>query len=234
MGLMTDFQRQKKADPSHGAPQDGGYGVVGSMPTSTIGKQQATAELERELESDLAALKMIKSIKEKERVKAETLIPKYMPLVNTLQVTGSDHPLLGQILVWLFDTGDIPGAMELAVYCIGHKVPMPEWFKRDLPTFLCDTVIEWAEGEFDEGRTCEPYFTDVFELAHTDDSLWDLPDQVRAKFYRLRGMIASKAEDWKQAVIDLEYAKEYGAKVKTLLDKANKKLQDLPKEADPE
>ena len=111
---------------------------------------------------------------------------------------------------------------------------MPERFNRDLPTFLCDTVIEWSENEFEEDRSCEPYFTDVFNLANTEDAPWDLPDQVRAKFYRLRGMIAYKKEDWKQAVIDLEHAKEYGAKVKTLLEKANKKYQDLSETTEPE
>lgn len=229
MGLMTQFQKEKKTDPAYGDPQKGGYGVVGTMPTSAMGKQQVTGQFEKELANDLAALKMIKSIKEKERVKAETLIPKYMPLVGSLKGSGSDHPLLGQILVWLFDTNDIPGAMDLAVYCIEHKVPMPERFNRDLPTYLCDTVIEWAEKEFEADRSCETYFTQVFDLAHADDAPWDVPDQVRAKFYRLRGMIAFKNEEWKKAVIQLEFAGEYGAKVKTLLDQANKKL-DTPQE----
>jgi hypothetical protein len=129
---------------------------------------------------------------------------------------------LGQILVWLFDIKDIPQAMDLAVYCIAHDVPMPERFKRDLSTFLCDTIIEWAENEHEAGRSCEPYFGQVFDLAKD----WDIPDQVRARFYRLRGLIALKKKEWKQAVIELEYASEYGAKVKTWLARANKKNQE--------
>lgn len=234
MGLMTQFQKDKKADPSHGTPKEGGYAVVGAMPTSTMGKQQATVELEKELGKDLAALKLIKSIKEKIRTKAETLIPKYLPLVESLKAAGECHPLLGQILVWLFDVEDIPGAMDLAVYCIEHEVPMPERFKRDLPTFLCDTIVEWAEEEHEAARSCEPYFSQVYDLANADGAPWDIPDQVRAKLYRLKGIIAFDKEEWKMAVVCLEYAKEYGAKVKTLLDKANKKFQDMPKTAETE
>jgi hypothetical protein len=220
MSLMTRFQQKKKADPGFGT--NGGFQVVGTMPGSSIGKQQALSKLEKELEGDLAALKMVRSIKQKESEKAEHLVPKYMPLVNSLRGSDSNHFLLGQILVWLFDIKDIPQAMDLAVYCIAHDVPMPERFKRDLSTFLCDTIIEWAENEHEAGRSCEPYFGQVFDLAKD----WDIPDQVRARFYRLRGLIALKKKEWKQAVIELEYASEYGAKVKTWLARANKKNQE--------
>ncbi|MBU0969670.1 MAG: hypothetical protein KKC20_03440 [Proteobacteria bacterium] len=221
MSLMTRFQQRKKTDPEYGNEPEGKFQVIGTMPGSAIGKQQAMGKMEAELENDLAALKLIKSIKEKERVKAESLVPKYLPVVNGLCASGSAHPLLGQILVWLFDIKDIPAAMDLAVHCIAHEVPMPERFKRDLPDYLCDTIVEWAEAEFEADRSCEPYFSQVCDLAKD----WDVPDQVRAKLYRLSGMIAVKNEDWKVAVVQLEYATEYGAKVKTLLAQAHKELE---------
>ncbi|MCP3941009.1 MAG: hypothetical protein GY710_05950 [Desulfobacteraceae bacterium] len=221
MSLMTRFQNKKKKDPNYG--NTGGAKVLGTMPTSAIGKQQVTADLEKELKKDLASLKMIQSIKQKESEKATHLVPKYMPVVNTMKASGSSHPLLGQILVWLFDIKDIHEAMALAVYCIEKKVPMPERFKRKLPTYLCDTIAEWAENEFEAGRTPEPYFGQLYDLAKD----WDIPDQVRAKFFRLQGLIALKKENFKQAVTELEKATEYGAKVKTALSKAQKKLTDI-------
>lgn len=220
MGLMKTFQSNKKKDPTHGEAKEGGFVVVAHMPGSAIGKQQAMGNMEKELENDLIALKLIRSIKEKERVKAETLVPKYMALVDSLKASGSNHFLLGQILVWLFDIKDIPQAMDLALYCIEHDVAMPERFKRDLPTYLCDTIVEWAENEHEAGRSTEPYFSQVCDLAKD----WDIPDQVRARFHRLQGLIAMKKEEWKQAVIAFEYAIEYGGKVKTWLDRARKKL----------
>ncbi len=220
MGLMTTFQKKKAEDPTHGKSQKGGFVVVGQMPGSKIGKQQAMGKMETELENDLVALKLIRSVKEKERVKAESLVPKYMALVDSLKAAGSNHFLLGQILVWLFDIKDIPQAMDLALYCIEHEVAMPERFKRDLPTYLCDTIVEWAENEHDAGRSTEPYFRQVCDLAKD----WDFPDQVRVRIHRLRGLIAMKKEDFKQAVVEFEYAMEYGGKVKTWLDRARKKL----------
>ena len=217
MSLMKRFQAEKKKDPSYGTGVKSK--VLGTMPTSKLARNQTLAKIEKELENDLAALKLIKSIKQKEQVKAESLVPKYLPTVTGLMASGSDHALLGQVLIWLFDIKDIAQAMDLAIYCIEHDVPMPERFKRDLPTYLCDTIIEWADNEFEAGRSVEPYFTRVFDLAED----WDIHDEIRAKFYRLKGLIAMDKEDFTMAVPALETAMEYGAKVKTALGDAMKK-----------
>ncbi|MGB3222535.1 MAG: phage terminase small subunit [Desulforhopalus sp.] len=222
MGVMTNFQKKKTADPNHGTGRgENGFKVIATMPGSAIAKQQAVAAFDKELEADLETLKFIKSIKQKEREKAEHLVPKYMPVVQNLIAAGSAHPILGQILVWLFDTKDIHTAMDLAVYCIAHEVVMPERFKRDLPTYLCDVVLEWAEQEFKAGRSVEPYFEQICTAAQG----FDLPDQVTAKMYRLKGLIAAGKEDFEQAVIALKKAEEYGAMVKTALAQATKKLE---------
>jgi len=220
MGIMTSFQKQKKADPGYGETGSG-YKIVATMPGSSIGKQQAVTAFEKELAADLEKLSFIRSIKQKETEKAEHLVPKYLPVVQTLIAAGSAHPLLGQILVWMFDTKDIHQAMALAFYCIANKVPMPERFKRDLPTYLCDVVLDWADGEFEAGRSTEPYFEQMCEAAKG----FDLPDQVTAKMYRLKGLIAEKKEDYAQAVLDLTDAEKYGAKVKTVLARVAKKME---------
>ncbi|WP_300674104.1 phage terminase small subunit [Desulfoluna sp.] len=219
MSLMKRFQEQKKKDPTYGTGNS--FAVLGTMPASPIARQQAVAGFEKELEDDLAKLKLIRSRKQKEAEKAAHLVPKYLPVVETLKASGSDHPLLGQILVWLFDIADIHGAMALALYCIEHKVPMPERFRRDLPIYLCDTITEWAEGEQDAGRSVEPYFGQVCELAQG----WDIPDEVSAKMNKLQGLVAMDLEAWSDAVTHFECAEEYGAKVKTVLGKARKKLE---------
>jgi hypothetical protein len=222
MGVMTSFQKKKTADPRFGEGENGkGFKIIATMPSGVIAKQQAVASLAKELEADLETLKFIKSIKQKEREKAEHLVPKYTPVVLTLVAAGSSHPLLGQILVWLFDIKDIHKAMDLAFYCIEKNIPMPERFKRDLPTYLCDVVLEWAEGEFEAGRSAEPYLEQICTAAKG----FDLHDQVTAKMYRLKGLIALGRKDYAQAVLDLQDAEKYGAKVKTALAQAAKKLE---------
>ncbi|MGB3224539.1 MAG: phage terminase small subunit [Desulforhopalus sp.] len=222
MGIMTNFQKKKQADPNHGVDRGkGDFTVIATMPVSKIGKQQAVSAFEKEIESDLAKLKFIRSVKQKESEKAEHLVPKYLPIVETLITAGSAHPLLGLFLVWLFDIKDIHKAMPLALYCIAKKIPMPEWFKRDLPTFLCDAVLDWAEAEFEAGRSVEPYFHQLCEAAND----FELVDQITARMHRLKGLIAMAKEDYDMAVLCLQQAEKYGAKVKTALAQAEKKSE---------
>ena len=221
MGLMTNYQKQHRHRLAASAKEDGGFTITAQMPSSKMARHQAFEKLGRELDGDVAKLKAIKSVKEKIKVKAETLVPKYLPAVKSLTASNSADPLLGQILVWLFDINDIPEAMDLAVYCIEHEVPMPERFKRDLHDYLCDTIVDWAEAEHEAGRSTEPYFGQVCSLAVD----WDIPDQVRAKISRLQGLIAMDKENFEAAVTALETALEYGAKVKTALAQAKKKLE---------
>jgi len=79
--------------------------------------------------------------------------------------------------------------------------------------------LSWADTEFEAGRSVEPYFSRVFDLAEN----WDLHDEIRAKFYRLKGLIAMDKDDFTMVVPALETAMEYGAKVKTALGDAMKK-----------
>jgi hypothetical protein len=221
MGLMTDFQKNKKAalksaTTTAGKERRG----LAAVPLTAIGKQQASALFAKEIQADIDALKCIKSIKQKEAEKSTHLVPKYLPVVQALMVAGSAHPLLGQLLVWLFDIKDIHRAMKLAFYCIENKVPMPERFKRDLPTYLCDVVLEWAEAEFEAGRSTEPYFAQIREHAQH----FDLPDQVTAKILRLQGLISLEQKNYGDAVVWLTQALDYGAKVKTALAEAQKGL----------
>lgn len=219
MSLMRRFQEKKRKDPAHGTTTK----VLGTMPSTTLAKQQNLAKIEKEMANDLAALKLIKSIDQKESTKAESLIPKYMPTVKGLMAAGSSHSIIGQVLVWLFDTKDLAEAMVLAVYCIDKAVPMPERFRRDLVTYLCDTIIDWADVEYSASRSTEPYFSQVCTMA--EEQKWDLPKQVRAKLYRLKGLIALGNEAFADAVAAFETALEYGAKVKTVLASARKGLE---------
>ncbi|WP_419174413.1 phage terminase small subunit [Desulfosediminicola sp.] len=221
MGHMTNFQQRMTGKDKPGQLNKDGYAVVASMPSSTIARQQTFAKMQAEMDGDLKSLKLIQSVKEKERVKKENLVPKYMPFADSLIAAAQTHPILGILLVWLFDIKDIPNAVRVALFCIEHAIPMPEWFKRDLPTFLCDVILEWAEAEVEAGRSVEPYFSQVYELTKE----LDMPDQVRAKIFRLQGLIAYEKGDYATAVVTLQEAADFGASVKTILGKARKKLE---------
>lgn len=227
MGLMREFQKAKKENPDHGKVEKGNYKVLGSMPGgSKISQQQATADFEKEVANDLESLKKIKSKKEKENVKATALIPKYLPFVDGLLASSTAHPFLGLFLVWLFDAGNFDKGLALAKFCLEFAIPLPEKIKRDIPTFIADVICEWAETQYDADLTAAPYFDDAFELIKGHE----LHDEVTAKIFRLHGLFALRNEEYDIAVKSLATAFEYGAKVKTKLAEAQRKLEQCLEE----
>ena len=220
---MQNFQKAKKENPDHGKVEPGNYQVLGSMPGgSKVVQQQATVDFEKEVERDLESLKMIKSKKEKESVKANSLVPKYLPFVDGLISSAKAHPFLGLFLVWLFDAGLFDKGLDVAKFCLAHEIPLPEKIKRDIPTFVADVICDWAENQYDDELSASPYFDEVFELVMEHD----LHDEVSAKMLRLHGLIALRNEEYQVAVDSLTAALDYGAKVKTKLAEAVKKCDE--------
>ncbi|MGL1932188.1 MAG: phage terminase small subunit [Desulfotalea sp.] len=222
MGITTEFQKNKKENPDHGKVEKGNFQVLGVMPGgSKISQQKAAINFEKEIENDLVSLKLIKSKKEKESVKENTLVPKYTPFVDGLIASSTAHPFLGLFLVWLFDAGNFEKGLALAKFCLEFAIPLPEKIRRDIPTFITDVICDWAENQFDENLSASPYFEETFELVMDAD----LHDEVRAKMLRMHGLFALRNEEYETAVDSLTTAFEYGAKVKTKLAEAVRKLE---------
>jgi tetratricopeptide (TPR) repeat protein len=222
MSLMLKHQRTAKTAPAETVAARK-TAVIGAPAAGRIGRQQLAALLSNALAEDLKSLKEIHSIERKIAVKRELLIPKYRDYVARLRADGKQHDILGYYLVWLLDAGEMDSALELGFFLVGQGAGLPgERFSRDLPTFMADAVLEWAEAEFDAGRSPEPYFARLFKrvdgladgVAFTP---WDLPDALRAKYYRLRGLLDERLGDVDSAIRQLEKALSLGAKVKTKL-----------------
>lgn len=227
MSLMLQHQkavREQKQAGQDVAPSASASSAIGPAPAGLIGTQQLAALLDKALAVDLAKLKEIRSRDGKADLK-EGLLEKYAGYVTRLQDSGQLHDLLGWFLVWLFDTKKLGRAVAHGLWCVAHGVTLPERFARDLPTFVADAILEWAECEVEAGRTPEPYFTQIFAPA---DGLcgtpWDLPDEVTAKFYRLRGLWLLEDGKPELAAEALEVALDMGAKVKTALGQARKQV----------
>jgi hypothetical protein len=129
-----------------------------------------------------------------------------------------------QVLVWLFDTEQFEPALELADFALQQGQVMPQRFRRDIPTFIADTVIEWADAEYKAKRSPEPYLS---RLLPRVDGEWQLYERIPARYHKLLGMIAMDQEQWTQAITHLERATalypEIG--VKTRLEDATKALR---------
>jgi hypothetical protein len=181
--------------------------------------------LDASLKQDLAMLKGINSRSRRAEVKQE-LIEKYRPYIDRLKTSGDRHEVQGWFLVWLFDTENISFAIDYGTWCIANKIPLPERFNRATDVFVVDAVLEWANGEFEEEKSIEPYFSFIFE--HADgfcSKPWNLPDEVTAKLYRLHGLNLLAKEKFAAAADALSEAFDLGAKVKTPLGKARRKAE---------
>jgi tetratricopeptide (TPR) repeat protein len=181
--------------------------------------------MEGALAIDLERLSEMNNLASRQQLKRDELLPKYMDYVERYRDSGLNHPnsVLVQVMVWLFDTEQFELGLEVAMFAIGQGQPMPERFKRDIPTFVGDAVIEWAENEQKCGRNPEPYLSNMLPFV---DGEWDLTEQIPAKYHKLIGIRALDAKEWAKAITHFERATELhpAAGVGTRLEGARKAL----------
>lgn len=181
---------------------------------------------EAALDQDLERLSAINGLAGRQLLKRDELLPKYQDYVQRYCESGLNFPnrVLVQVMVWLFDTAQFEDGLELADFAMEQGQVMPERFKRDIPTFVADAVIEWANAEQDARRSPEPY---VSNLLPRVDGEWQLTEQIPAKYHKLLGIRAMECQDWPIAIGHFERATElYSAVgVGTRLDNCRKALK---------
>lgn len=190
--------------------------------------QKHLALMTTALAEDCARLSDLNAMADRQRLKREELLPKYLDYVQRYRESGLNHPnpVLMQVLVWLFDTEQFEPALELADFALQQGQAMPERFRRDIPTFIADTVIEWAEAEYKAKRSPEPYLS---QLLLRVDGEWQLFERIPARYHKLLGIIAMDQEQWTEAIARFERAAQLYPEIgiKTRLDDANKALRRL-------
>ncbi|EPB5735953.1 phage terminase small subunit [Pseudomonas aeruginosa] len=160
------------------------------------------------LDSDLERISAINSREERQRLKRDELLPKYLDYVQRYRAAGLvyPNPVLVQVLVWLFDTVQFEDGLELALFAIEQGQEMPERFKRrDIQTFVADAVIDWAEAEYKALRSPEPYVSNLLPLV---DGQWTLFERIPARFHKVLGQIAMDSEEWTRAIEHFDRAME--------------------------
>jgi tetratricopeptide (TPR) repeat protein len=160
---------------------------------------------EAALDQDLERLSAINGLAGKQALKRDELLPKYQDFVQRYCESGQVLPnrVLVQVMVWLFDTAQFEDGLELADFAMEQGQIMPERFKRDIPTFVADAVIEWAMVEYQANRSPEPYLSNLLPRV---DGEWQLTEQIPAKYHKLIGIRAMEANDWETALKHFERA----------------------------
>lgn len=160
--------------------------------------QVAIASLDR----DLDRLSALDSVADKITLKANELLPKYLPFVDASLAAGELHqnPVLVRSAMWALDVDDMETGMRLADACVAQQQLAPEHFKRDLPTFFAETVADWAERQLKENASGSPWIDQVCE--RLADNTWPTTnDIVRGKVFKVAGQLAEANGD-RQAALD--------------------------------
>lgn len=175
-----------------------------------------------EFENDKKVLKGLVQIAEKINHKREVLIPKYKPVADQYLAAGEKYqnPIFTDLIIWLFDVGDLETAVEWLFKAIELDLPTPENFKRSSWAIVCaDFVLEWAERQLANGYSVEPYFSCVFEKIAKE---WKVPEALEAKWYKFAGywlLLNEKGEPQPSQVADAERLEQ----AKRLLEIAHEK-----------
>lgn len=193
--------------------------------TSPANAQKHYKLMEDALTVDLERLSGFNSLEQRQVIKRDELLPKYLEYVGRYRESGLNFPnqVLMYAMVWLFDTGQFEQGLELAGFAMSQEQELPARFERDVPTFVADEVIQWAEAEHKAGRSPEPYVSDLLPWV---DGQWKLYERIPARYHRLLGILAMDRRDWAVAIGHFERAEALYQEIRvtTRLDGARKAL----------
>ena len=179
------------------------------------------------LETDLKKLSGL-SPDDKNKQKQEFLIPKYISAVQKYIGDGESYrnPVFVEVIIMLLDTGQVPEAMEFIHCAMEQKQPMPERFKKsNLPTFIADSVLSWANIQIARDKPHDPEFSETFDAMVNDG--WKVPRELVAKYHKLAGDVDMSKGELKSALEHFIRATEIdpvGAKCTTKINQLKKKL----------
>ncbi|MEY8251735.1 MAG: phage terminase small subunit [Colwellia sp.] len=153
----------------------------------------------------------------------ETFLKKYMRHVKAYLDLGDVYanPVFVYVVMMLVDLGRISDVVKFGFIAVAQQQQTPIFIKRDMATFISDSVLAWSEKEYKLGKSVSPYFNQTF----TKLDEWSVPNVVKMKFNKLAGLIAFDEKKFEQTVKYFEAAIGFEegsnkAKVGTKLNKA--------------
>lgn len=198
MSLALAHKRRVLAgsNPASSAPAAQPYSAANAL-SSPANAQKHLKLMESALAVDLERISRIDSREQRQLLKRDELLPKYLEYVQRYRESGLNYPnpVLAYVLVWLFDTAQFEQGMELATFAMAQGQELP--FDRNIPTFVADEVIDWAEAEHKAGRSPEPYVSNLLPLV---DGEWKLFERIPARFHKLLGVLAMERDEWAPAI----------------------------------
>ena len=159
---------------------------VSDAPSNDDENPDTGSNIELKFWNDDQQLSNIQSISHKTELKKEFL-PFYIPWIEgtIAEGVGSQDDMLVKLMVWCLDTHDFKTAVDIAAYALLNDFVMPEPFTRDVATVFVEQLAE--EMLSLEKDTDVSVHADLVQRAIEVTTSQDMPDQVRAKLYRVLG-----------------------------------------------
>ncbi|BBL73977.1 phage terminase small subunit [Methylomagnum ishizawai] len=155
------------------------------------------AQYQAAVDAHIAAMAPMKDLAERQAYKAATALPEIMPFVAAYLDSGQRYPnsVAVQVMIWLFDVGNIGQALGLAFRLIVQGIhPMPSRFDRDMKTFVCDALYDWANERLKANDQAAPYLPDF--LAAIEDARWQLHPAVLSKLYVMQAKHLERLQEY--------------------------------------
>lgn len=220
MSKLDAIKAKQLAEAAAGGPNP--YAAEAEQPAASP-TLSSLAHYQAALAADLASLKNLKILDEKQAAK-RGMLPTYAPLIDEYITQGHDYPndVAVQVMIWLMDVGDVEQGLDLAFELIKRKQRLPDKFaRRDIETFVCDAIYDWANDLLKKDQSASPYLDTVVEVI--ESNTWDLSPPVASKVYAMLAKHKMREGQY-QTVIDLcdkaESVNPDGAGVKKLREQA--------------
>jgi hypothetical protein len=93
----------------------------------------------------------------------KTVVGEFVPFIRDAIDKKADYGdnILVELMIWLFNAGDMVNGIELALLLIDQGQSMPDNFSANMPTFVCDQVYDWANGLLAKNESATPYIDTV-------------------------------------------------------------------------
>ncbi|WP_193162955.1 phage terminase small subunit [Enterobacter ludwigii] len=157
----------------------------------------------RKLEEDKRSLLRVQSRQRRKDFKRKVLND-YFPWIDGVMRSGksTQDDVLVTAIVWLTDIGEPVRALPLAAYALKHGMTLPG-FNRSLPAIIAEEIAEAEQLKYD---LSEPLDLSVLQQALEITEPYDMPDEARAKLYKVLGYALEQNGEAQKAKMAFEQA----------------------------
>ena len=163
---------------------------------TTTAERTAYEQILFRLRMDKADLSRIQSNAGKAKLKSERL-PDYLPWIDGALAadTGQADEVITTVMIWAADAGDIAQALRIGQYVLRHKIPMPDQYKRTTATVLVEEICDPILAAFKANPAKASVSIDNLNALNGITTHEDMPDQVRAKLFKVMGYTVRLNQD---------------------------------------